>query len=241
MKIEIDTHTHTLVSGHAYSTLREMAKMAADKGLKGLAVTEHAPGMPGTCHAFYFQNMGVIPRKMYGIELMLGTELNILNKHGDVDLPETVIRDLDIAIASIHVPCYEAEMRADEITQTYISVMEKNYVDIIGHPDDGRVPVDYEVLAKEAKRTGTLLEINNSSLRPGGFRQNTHHNAIQMLKFCKKHGTMVVIGSDAHVDVDIAECQYAAEVLEETGFPEELVANISLEKLKGCLKRSKKL
>ena len=46
MKIEIDTHTHTLVSGHAYNTLREMAHMAADKGLKGLAITEHAPKMP---------------------------------------------------------------------------------------------------------------------------------------------------------------------------------------------------
>ena len=40
MKIEIDTHSHTLVSGHAYNTLREMAHMAAEKGLKGLAVTE---------------------------------------------------------------------------------------------------------------------------------------------------------------------------------------------------------
>ena len=48
MKIEIDTHSHTLVSGHAYNTLREMAHMAAEKGLKGLAVTEHAPEMPGS-------------------------------------------------------------------------------------------------------------------------------------------------------------------------------------------------
>ena len=43
MNIEIDTHTHTLASGHAYNTLREMAAMAAEKGLKGLAITEHSP------------------------------------------------------------------------------------------------------------------------------------------------------------------------------------------------------
>ena len=34
MNIEIDTHTHTLASGHAYNTLREMAAMAAEKALK---------------------------------------------------------------------------------------------------------------------------------------------------------------------------------------------------------------
>lgn len=241
MKIEIDTHTHTLISGHAYSTLREMAKMAADKGLCGLAVTEHAPNMPGTCHTFYFQNMKVVPRTMYGIELLMGTELNILNRQGDVDLPESIIRELDIAIASIHGPCYMDEMREDEITQAYINAMGKDYVDIIGHPDDGRVPADYEMLVKEAKSTGTLLEINNSSLRPEGFRQNTHHNAVKMLKLCKKYETMVVLGSDAHVDVDIADYKYAVKVLEETEFPEELIANTSFNKLKACLKRNKKL
>ena len=52
MRVEIDTHTHTLASGHAYNTMNEMAKAAADKGLKGLAITEHAPEMPGTCHLF---------------------------------------------------------------------------------------------------------------------------------------------------------------------------------------------
>ena len=33
MRVEIDTHTHTLASGHAYNTMNEMAKAAADKGL----------------------------------------------------------------------------------------------------------------------------------------------------------------------------------------------------------------
>ena len=78
MRVEIDTHTHTLASGHAYNTLNEMAQAAADKGLKGLAITEHAPEMPGTCHLFYFQNLRIVPRKKYGIELLLGTELNIM-------------------------------------------------------------------------------------------------------------------------------------------------------------------
>ena len=47
MNIEIDTHSHTLASGHAYNTIHEMAAAAANRGLKGLAITEHAVKMPG--------------------------------------------------------------------------------------------------------------------------------------------------------------------------------------------------
>ena len=53
----LDLHTHTVASGHAYCSLREMAKAAADKGLELLGITEHAPSMPGTCHKFYFHNL----------------------------------------------------------------------------------------------------------------------------------------------------------------------------------------
>ena len=106
MKIIADTHAHTLVSGHAYSTIREMAAAAAEKGMQALALTEHAPEMPGTCGLYYFQNLEVIPREMSGIRMLFGAELNIMDTEGRVDLPEKVIKGLDIAVASIHLPCF---------------------------------------------------------------------------------------------------------------------------------------
>lgn len=241
MKIGIDTHSHTVVSGHAYNTMKEMASMAAEKGLEGLAITEHAPEMPGSCQLYYFQNLQVVPRTMYGIHLLLGTELNIMDKEGRVDLPQGVIKGLDIAIASMHTPCFKDEHTQENIMSAYLAVMENPYVDIIGHPDDGRFPADYDVLAKEAKRTGTLLEVNNSSLRPDGYRENTAKNCLKMLDACKKEGTMVVFGSDAHVDVDIAGYRYAEEICKKAEFPEELIANISYEKLISVLKHRKKV
>ena len=45
MKIELDVHTHTIASGHAFSSLQEMARAAADRGLKLLGITEHTPGI----------------------------------------------------------------------------------------------------------------------------------------------------------------------------------------------------
>ena len=87
----MDLHTHTVASGHAYCTLREMAKAASDKGLELLGITEHAPKMPGTCHKFYFQNIKVVPREMYGIQLLLGSEVNILDAAGTVDLAQNTL------------------------------------------------------------------------------------------------------------------------------------------------------
>ena len=70
MKFIADTHSHTLASGHAYSTIKEMAAAAEARGLKALAITEHAPKMPGTCGLFYFQNMDVVPRTCGSVRLL---------------------------------------------------------------------------------------------------------------------------------------------------------------------------
>ena len=57
MKYVLDVHTHTIASGHAYNTIKEMAQSASEKGLELLGITEHAMKMPGTCHSFYFANL----------------------------------------------------------------------------------------------------------------------------------------------------------------------------------------
>ena len=126
----MDLHTHTVASGHAYCTLREMAKAASDKGLELLGITEHAPKMPGTCHKFYFQNIKVVPREMYGIQLLLGSEVNILDAAGTVDLAQKTLEKLDVVIASLHVPCIKPGSR-QENTEAYLNVMKNPYVNIM--------------------------------------------------------------------------------------------------------------
>ena len=240
MNIEIDTHTHTLASGHAYNTLREMAAMAAEKGLKGLAITEHSPKMPGTCHIFYFQNLRVVPRTMYGIELLMGTELNIMNEQGEVDLPQTLLKEMDIAIASMHTPCYEGEKTTEKITQAYLKVMENEYVDIIGHPDDGIYPLEYEPIVEAAKETNTLLEVNNNSLNPVGSRKHTRENLIAMLELCKEYKQPVIMNSDSHVFCDVARRDFSEKLIKEIDFPEELIVNRSVDVFKEYIHRKYK-
>ena len=51
-----DMHMHTLASGHAYGTIREMAQAASEQKMEVIGITEHGPGIPGTCDPFYFCN-----------------------------------------------------------------------------------------------------------------------------------------------------------------------------------------
>lgn len=238
MNYLLDLHTHTLASGHAYSTITEMAHAAAMTGLDYLGITEHAPTMPGTCHEFYFMNLNAIPRKMEGVKLLFGAELNILNENGDVDLADDVLSKLDITVASLHTPCMKPA-GIKENTQAVLRAMENPYIDIIGHPDDGRYPLDYEAIVKAAKKYHTLLEINNASLTPGGFRQNTRGNDIQMLELCKAYGVPVVLSSDAHYADAVGKFPYAKEVIKAVQFPENLIANNKKELLFATLAEKK--
>lgn len=237
MKLIADTHSHTLASGHAYSTIREMALAAKEKGMKALAITEHAPNMPSSCGLYYFMNLGVLPREMYGVEMLFGTEANIMNPQGELDLPDYVLKDMDVVVASMHAPCFGEGHTMDEVMDAYLAVMRHPYVNIIGHPDDGRFKMDYERLVKAAKETRTLLELNNSSLRPQSFRVGTRENMLTMLDLCRQYEVPVTTGSDAHVDVDAGNFCYVQEILEYCNFPEELVLTTDLERLKPYLNR----
>lgn len=232
----MDLHTHTVASGHAYCTLREMAKAASDKGLELLGITEHAPKMPGTCHKFYFQNIKVVPREMYGIQLLLGSEVNILDAAGTVDLEQKTLEKLDVVIASLHVPCIRPGSRAEN-TEAYLNAMKNPYINIIGHPDDGRYEIDYEALVQGAKEYGKVLELNNHSMDPDCTREDAVENDTAMLNYCKKYQVPVVMDSDAHFDLLIGEFDLARELLTKLDFPEELVLNRSVDAVKKYVNR----
>lgn len=228
MDFELDVHTHTLASGHAYGTLTEMAKEAAARGLKILGITEHTHYMPGTCDDLYFVNLRVVPREMFGIRLMLGAELNIMDKEGTVDLPEWIMNRLDLRIASIHGNLYKIGTM-EENTAAILGAMKNPQIDIIGHPDDSNCPLDYEQLVLASKEYHTLLEINNNSLRSNA-RKNVKENIITILKLCEKNDVPVILNSDAHFMIDIANADHSMPVVKEAGFPKELILNYSAEK-----------
>ena len=118
-----------------------------------------------------------------------------------------------------------------------MGVMKNPYVDIIGHPGDPRYAVDFKAVFRQAKETGTLLEINNASLIPGGFRDGSQENVRDILRMSMEEGVSVVLGSDAHFYTGIGDHSHSLNLLKEVGFPEELVLNTDSVRFLAALKK----
>lgn len=240
MKMVVDSHTHTIASAHAYSTVIELAKAGSENGLEVLAITDHAPALEDSSPALHFMNYHILPKELYGVKMLYGVELNILDFKGNVDLDNSLLERQDICIASFHTMCTKAGTK-EENTSAYLGVMDNPFVNIIGHPEDGNIPVDFERLVKKAKERKILLEINNSSLKTAYFRKNTRENMCEMLELCRKMNTPIVLGTDSHFAFTVGQFDEAIELLKEINFPEELIANTSAEKYLSLLAERRKM
>lgn len=229
-KFVLDIHTHSIASGHAYGTIREMAAAAKDAGLQLLGISEHGPGIPGTADPFYYTNLEVIPRELYGVELVHGCEINILNG-GRLSLDEKFIRWLDYAIVGIHDLCYENE-GIEKNTQNVIECMKHKKVFFVSHPDDSRMPLDYEKLVQAAKEYHVALEVNNSSLRKLHSRVNVKENYRTMLALCRDYRVPVIVNTDAHDPSAVGNFELAYHFLESVDLDEELILNYSTQRFK---------
>lgn len=231
--IVADLHMHSVLSGHAFGTIRELAAEAADRNMKLIGVTEHAPGIPGTCDPIYFRNFCDAPRELFGVEMLYGSEVNVLTK-GQLSLDERHLKCLDYGIAGIHGLCYDDEGSVKN-TDNVISCMEHPKIRFISHPDDDRYPMDYLALVHGAKANNVALELNNSSLRKPWLRPNCVENYKTMLPLCMEYGVPIIVNSDAHDPSAVGDFTLAYRLLEEVGFVEELIINNDIEKLKAFL------
>lgn len=231
-KLVLDLHTHTIASGHAYGTIRENAKAAQEKGLVGMGVTEHAPGMPGTCHPIYFANLRAVPRELYGVHIYYGVENNV-NNDGTMTLPEHILSMLDYGIVGIHGTCYE-DQGIVKNTDNMIRCMMDPKIFFISHPDDGCFPLDYEPFVLAAKEYGVALEVNNASIS-SGWKKDCIKNVHTYVELCMKHHTNLIVSSDAHDPSEMGCHDTAIRLLDEMGIDEDLIINNSEEKFRSFI------
>lgn len=228
MKFLLDTHCHTIASGHAYSTISEIAETAFEKGLKLIAMTDHGPAMPGGPHIFHIGNQRVMPDYIKGVRVLKGVEANIMDFEGGLDLQDNYLNKLEIVIASFHDVC-TAPGSVEENTRALVQAMKNPYVDIIAHPGNPYYPIDIDRFIQCAFDTGTLIEINNSSFV--GSRKGSAENCRRIAAKAKEKGVRLVAGSDCHICYDVGKFNKVEEIFEELGMPEELVINTDPRKL----------
>lgn len=226
-RYECDIHIHTIASGHGSSaTITDIAKAAAARSLKLAGISDHGPATLGGGRISYFRNLKYAQKKRLGVQMLYGAEANIITPAGNLDLPDSILKDLDYVIASMHQPALRPGS-AEENTETFIKVMKNPYVSVIGHCDDTRFPVDYFKLFRAAMDNHVLLEINNSSLSPNGYRGDTRFNDLLILNLSVHFNYPVLFSSDSHGKTHVGDFRYAAEAAELASVPRELILNYS--------------
>lgn len=235
MKLVIDTHTHTISSGHAYSTISENAAQARMNGMQAIAMTDHGPALMGASTVLHFVNLGVIPEQIDGVRIFRGAETDIMDFSGTLDIPDNVLGRLEFVIASFHDIVIKPGS-IEENTEGMINALKNPYVDAVAHPGNPVFQVDIEKVVRTAAEYGKLIELNNGSSR---VRKGSMQNCLEFARMCKKHGVTVTCGTDAHICYDVGKFSAVMEILNEVGMYEELVLCTSLSRAEEFVSRRK--
>jgi putative hydrolase len=236
MQLVADLHVHTVASGHAYSTVLEIAKAAGEKGLAMIALTDHGPAMPGGPHAYHFSNQVAIPGELFGVRVLKGIEANVMDREGTLDLDEYRLSKLDIVLAGLHTLCAPYGS-VEENTVMMINAIKNPWVDVIVHPGNPEYLLDEEAVVKAALAYDVALEINNSSLTVSRKGSEPHCSHIACL--AAQHGVKLIIGSDSHFAGSVGVFDAALAMLEDNHVPVEYILNTSIEKIQTHLSRRK--
>jgi putative hydrolase len=223
MKIAIDTHTHSVASGHAYSTVYELALGARKSRLAGFVLTDHGPAL-GSTHPYHFGNLRILPDRIRGVRFYKGVEANILDAEGRLDMSAQDLAKLHFSYAGLHELCLEPASEADN-TRALVAALRNPFVDAVSHPGNPRYPVDIEAVVAAARESGKAIEINNGSFR---VRQDSAERCAAFAELCAKTGTLVVCGSDAHYWSDVGRLDVARALIERSGIRREQLVNSSV-------------
>lgn len=235
MKLLVDPHTHTVASGHAYSTLRENALFAAKHGLEAFCCTDHGPAIINAAPDFIQKVLLSVPDEIEGVRMIRGCELNIMDYEGNVDLAPKYASMAEFLVASLHDITLKPGS-VEENTAALVNALKQPFVDVVGHPGNPHYPVHIEEVVDAAHANNKLIEINSHSFR---FREGSAGQCVEYIRLCKKKGVRITVSSDAHACYNIGVFDAAIAALEAEDFPEELIVSRDLKTFDAYLKERK--
>lgn len=241
MKLFADYHTHTTYSD-GRGTPAENIKAAIDRGLEAVAITDHGPKSIGTGVAgpetflAIKEEVAGLSSRFPEIKILVGAEAAVISRDGRLDLPKTIIEQLDLLLAGHH-PYYIPESLGDALhytlpnlvvrlkkstwekmrntnTKALIETVHNYPVDFISHPDL-MMPADPDELARACAGRETALEVNTGH----------HYNKEDIVRAAARHGAKLVINSDAHYPETVGELASGLALVEKLRFPAEMVIN----------------
>jgi len=227
MALLADLHTHTISSGHAYSTITENAAAARMVGLELIAVTDHGPSVPEGAHPWHFWNLKVIPSVLNGVRILKGCEASpSLSSDNGIDLPDEVLEQLDFVAVGFHPLTGFDDCDRVKNTEALLRVMENPFVDMITHPgNDREFPLDLESVIAAAVNNRVIIEINDHSFTPTSDRNGSSCREREFALAAYQAKAPIAVSSDAHYHLRIGRFENALKVLEGLSIPESACVN----------------
>lgn len=193
-----DLHMHTTWSDGTRS-VREMAEIARNRGLKYIVITDHSRSL-GVANGLSIERLMEQQAIIRAVDAEMGPDLRVfhgtemeIKADGTLDYPDEVLAQLDVVIASLHVSLRQPR---EQVTQRLINAIANPHVDIIGHPTGQLIPnrepadLDMDAILEAARQHDTALEINANPARldlPAPYARR----AAEM-------GIKITLNTDAH-------------------------------------------
>lgn len=202
-----DLHCHTTYTD-GVDSIEEMARAAKDFGHQYLAITDHskrvtvAEGLDSDALSRQIEEIDEINEKLDDFTILKGVEVDIL-EDGSLDLPDDILKKLDIRVCSIH---YKLGLSSEKQTRRILKAMENPYFNIWGHPTDREIhkrePIELNMdkIMSEASDRNVFMEINSS---PRRLDLNDIH-----AKMAKERGIKISISTDSHTRDNLKNIRY---------------------------------
>lgn len=223
--IKGDLHMHTTESDGKDSIVA-MADAARAIGLKYIAITDHSKRVAmanGLDEKRLLKQWAEIDEvnanATDGFMILKGVECDILEA-GGMDIEDDVLAQADWVIASVH---YGQQQPVAQITDRIVGAIENPNISMVAHPTgrllNKREPyaVDLEAVFAAAKANKTLLELNANPIR-------LDLNDVYLMA-AKEHGIPIVINTDAHRVLGLANMKYGIKQARRGGLTAKDVAN----------------
>lgn len=244
MKTKADYHVHSTYSRHNHgkSTIEEIVEKAVEKGLEEIAITDHGPkhylyGIKENKIKEAKDKIVEMRKKYPQIKILLGVEANILDYEGTTDITDEVLKHCDIILCGYHIGALFSSVKdawkftamnklgrinkklfedmKSKNTEAVVKAMNKYKIDILTHPGD-KIPINTDLVAMTAEKTGTILEINNS---------HSHLNAEE-IKIASKYDVKFVINSDSHIKDGIGSYEKGLKAAMDAGLDLSRIINL---------------
>lgn len=235
--IKGDLHCHTIATD-GQNTIAEIAVAAKRLGYEYIAITDHTKHLTighGLDPKQLIQQLKLIDqlnKKMNNFRILKSTECDILD-NGSLDLPDYVLKELDITLCAIH---YKFDLTRAKQTERVLRALDNPYFNIFAHPT-GRLlsrrqpyEIDLEKIMYAAKERNCFLELN---AQPDRLDLNDIH-----CKMAKEIGLKVAISTDAHSSNGLGNIRFGvAQARRGWLEPDDVINTRSWAKLKALLRR----